>query len=315
MIERIVPKSEDEWLGLRKLDVTSTDVAALFGLSPYCTRFELWHRKHSKEGGEIHQNERMLWGIRLQEAVARGIEEDRGWKVRRLSAYMRDPDLRLGASFDYEVLNEDAILEIKCVDALSFVNHWTVDEDYAEAPVHIELQLQVQLMLSGKSRGIIGALVGGNRPVMIERKPDEDLQKAIRREVSAFWATVDSHVAPAPNFEMDYETVKRIYSKTSAGKVLDIASIDDCEKQAKMISLVEQYREASRQEGEATKLKESVKAELLTNIEDSEKVIGPDFTISAGQIAGCHVEFDRKPYRNFKIHWKKAKTPKGKEKE
>ena len=45
--EVIAFRSEQEWLDLRKKDITSTDVAALFNLSPYKTEFELYHEKLS----------------------------------------------------------------------------------------------------------------------------------------------------------------------------------------------------------------------------------------------------------------------------
>ena len=60
--ESIIPASEEEWLKLRTLDVTSTESPALFGLSPYMTKFELWHRKKSGEVYTIKDNERMFWG-------------------------------------------------------------------------------------------------------------------------------------------------------------------------------------------------------------------------------------------------------------
>ena len=47
--ERIERTSEQAWLQQRAKDVTSTEVSALFGLSPYMTEFELWHRKANAE--------------------------------------------------------------------------------------------------------------------------------------------------------------------------------------------------------------------------------------------------------------------------
>jgi hypothetical protein len=74
----ITPDSQDHWLQLRTQDVTSTESAALFGMSPYVTQFELWHRKKSGEQPEFKTNERMRWGNRLEAAIAHGIAEERG---------------------------------------------------------------------------------------------------------------------------------------------------------------------------------------------------------------------------------------------
>ena len=37
----IFPKSREEWLDIRKSHISSTESAALFGLSKYATAFEL----------------------------------------------------------------------------------------------------------------------------------------------------------------------------------------------------------------------------------------------------------------------------------
>lgn len=70
----INPASREDWLALRREDVTSTSSAALFGLSPYCTEYELYQQKLGALTDEITPNERMTWGTRLQDAVALGVE-------------------------------------------------------------------------------------------------------------------------------------------------------------------------------------------------------------------------------------------------
>ena len=51
MIETIPYTTEAAWLAARTHDLTSTEIAALFGCSPYLTKFELWHRKH--DGADV----------------------------------------------------------------------------------------------------------------------------------------------------------------------------------------------------------------------------------------------------------------------
>ena len=127
----IAPESEQHWLDLRTQDLTSTDVAALFGLSPYKTLFELWHEKNSGAIVRLTENDRMRWGRRLEATVAQGILEDMDWCGREMKEYVRLPEHRIGASFDWRVhtaqdatgfasdSNDDAILEIKTVDFLA----------------------------------------------------------------------------------------------------------------------------------------------------------------------------------------------------
>ena len=217
-IEIIQPNDEKQWLELRTKDITSTEVSALFGISPYMTKFELWHRKHRGEVVKFDPNERMKWGTRLQDAIAAGIAEENKWSVMRMTEYIRDPELRAGASFDfsldtYESENsEPGLLEIKNVDSLQFKNGWTQDDEgNIEAPLHIEIQVQHQLMVSQRQFAYIGALVGGNKLVLIKRTRDENVIRRIREVIAEFWGTIEANIPPSPDFEKDADFIKDLY--------------------------------------------------------------------------------------------------------
>ena len=162
MIEYFQSLTREEWLERRVDDITSTEISALFGLSPYMTEFELWHNKKNRTVVALEPNDRIKWGTRLEASIAAGIAEDQGWQLSIMSKYMRDTEMWLGSSFDFGI-GDDGILEIKNVDALQFREKWTVDGDNIEAPPHIEMQLQQQLMITGRKYAYIGALVGGNQ--------------------------------------------------------------------------------------------------------------------------------------------------------
>ena len=135
--EIIVPSNQEHWLAMRKLDVTSTESACLFGESPYMTHFDLWHRKRTGVVPEFKANERVLWGQRLESAIAYGIAEEQGWDVKPMKEYFRNPDLRMGSSFDFVITNlgEPVHLEIKNVDYLAFRDGWLEHDDGSiEAP-------------------------------------------------------------------------------------------------------------------------------------------------------------------------------------
>ena len=313
MIETIQPKDEKDWLELRKQDVTSTETAALFGLSPYMTQFELWHRKHDKMEVEFTVNDRMKWGTRLQDSIAAGIAEDQKWKIRRMSEYKRDTDLRMGASFDFSLcftipgdgkpikstMVEDGILEVKNVDSLAFRDGWIVDGDNVEAPAHIEIQVQQQLALSGMKTAYIGALIGGNRVVLIKRVPDQQVIGSIKKRIGELWASIQAHHEPKPDFARDSDFISRLYSFAEPGRVFNADE--------RVSKLAFAYKQASQAVKEAELKKDSAKAEILTLIGDSEKVIGEKFSISAGITGPAHVSYDREAFRNFRINWKKEK--------
>jgi putative phage-type endonuclease len=279
----IIPfTTEEAWLAERQRDVTSTESAALFGMSPYTTAFELWHRKRSGTAPEFKVNDRMRWGNRLEAAIAHGIAEEQGWEIKPLKEYMRDPDARMGSSFDFVITNlgEPVHLEIKNVDYLAFRDGWIEHDDGSmEAPEHIEMQVQHQMAVSGFKRAYIGAFVGGNRGVVIERERDEDVIKAIRAKVAAFWKTVDAGQEPDPVMPDDADAVIRLNQYAEPGKILDASSDEEIAR------LVTEYREAAAAEKNACEDKEVAKAKLFTAIGTAERVIGSGWKISASMVA------------------------------
>lgn len=316
MKETILPENKQHWLECRTKDITSTEVGALFGLSPYVTYFELWHRKKTGVIVSIEENERMRWGLALQDAIAKEVAKEQGWYIRRMDEYIRDSELRVGASFDFdnhvptgrvndkkEREFEIGLLEIKNVDWLVFKNDWKEDEKgNLEAPLHIEIQVQHQLLVSDRQFAYIGVLVGGNELYLIKRTRDESVISAIRTKVSEFWSSVEAGIEPKPNFEIDAKFVSKMYGYAETGKVVDMSG------EAQVLALAREYKEVSDIIKEKESRKEAIKAELLTIIKDSEKVLGNGFTISAGLVGPSHVEYDREGYRNFRINWKKEKV-------
>lgn len=272
----------EQWLALRTKDVTSTESAALFGMSPYITRFDLWHRKRTGIVPEFQTNERMQWGNRLEAAIAHGIAEDRGWQVSPMKEYFSLSDERIGSSFDFIIKNlaEPAHLEIKNVDFLAFRDGWIEHDDGTiEAPEHIEMQVQHQMMVSGFPRAFICALIGGNRTAVIERERDDTVIAAIRARIAEFWRTVDAGEEPAPVMPEDAAAVIRLNQYAQPGKVLDAGS------DANITALVQKYKAAAAAEKNAVEDKETAKAELFAAIGDAEKVLLDGYSISASMQA------------------------------
>jgi putative phage-type endonuclease len=301
--EVIEATSEEAWLKHRTRDITSTEVSALFGLSPYLTPFELWHRKKAGDVVKIEPSERMKWGTRLQASIAAGLAEDHGWKVAPRQQYERIPEKRLGASYDFTIVEAPegcGLLEIKNVDSMQTRDQWVIDGDDIEAPPHIEMQVQHQLLVSGLPFAYIGALVGGNRGVLIRREPQPGILDMIVERTEEFWRSIEAGEPPKPDFEKDAQFLKHLYQTVHPGTVAK------CDDDAEMTELARQYKIAMEQEKAAEALKASIQARIFAKIGDSEKAIGNGFTISAGAVKATTVPaYERAAYRGFRLTFKK----------
>jgi putative phage-type endonuclease len=303
--EVIKTKTEQDWLEARTRDITSTESAALFGLSPYITPFELWHRKKAGQVVQMEPSERMKWGTRLQDSIAEGIAEDQKWKVARRSTYERLPEFRIGASFDFTILGMpegEGLLEIKNVDPMTIRDDWIVEGDELEAPPHIEMQVQHQLLVTGLPFAFIGALVGGNRTVLIRREPAPTVINAMLTKIQDFWKTIEANEAPRPNFSKDAAFVTKLNQAVKSGTVLDVAGNEEIEM------LAAQYAQCRRVITEHEAERDEIKARLLEKIGDAEKVKGRNFTINAGAVKSSKVEAHERPgYRGFRLNFHESK--------
>jgi putative phage-type endonuclease len=271
---------EQAWLKARAHDVTSTEVAALFDASPYTTVYELWHRKKAGEVATKTDNERMKWGRRLESAIALGVAEDQGWKASPRKVYERLPELRLGASFDFQAERDGhlGLIEVKNVDKHIFLDQWHGEGESLIAPTHIELQLQAQLLVSGLTWGCIVVLAGGNSAHILHREADKQVHEAIRLQVAGFWRSIEDDAPPLPDFERDADEVRRLLMDVNQFEVLEA----DEKLEAKIATLLHAQEQAAHWESQV----EAGKAAILYDVGNAAKVRSRFATISCGVVAG-----------------------------
>lgn len=310
-IQKIKITDKQAWLKERLKDITSTEISALYGFSPYLTEYELFHNKKDGVVVELAGNERMEWGTRLENAIAEGAAADAGWKIKKMGVYIRHPS-RIGSSFDYMIkaghelsAKGVGLLEIKNVDGLVFHKNWIDDGTNVEAPNHIELQIQHQMEVLDCEWCVLVALVGGNRKVVITRLRDREIGADIREKVKAFWQRVDENSPPSADYSKDADFIIDRLSKNVDANL--IAQSDE-----ELDKLINQYKHVSAEADSYETLKKGYKAQILERIGNASKVMSACGCISCGttkdstgtlitqEMVGTFVG-SRKGYRMFKI--------------
>ena len=150
MVVRHDIESEEQWLEWRKADVTASRVAALFGQHPYETALHLYLEKCGVEFAQPDRDNRILRrGRWLEPAVAVAVGEKRPeWKIEAPKLYLRDPDLRLGATPDFYIHDDPrglGVLQCKTVAPSVFERDW---DSGREVPFWILLQIITEMMLA-----------------------------------------------------------------------------------------------------------------------------------------------------------------------
>lgn len=243
---------EDEWLNMRKKYITSTEIASLFGVEmpSMPTAYELWHTKNGKYESEIVENERMIWGRRLEEPVARGIAEDNGFKIKKLDVFACDDDLRMGSSFDYEIIQKDGrkgLLEIKTVAYKEYVQKFIEDSEldsegqpfFIEAPEYYEFQVQHQLEIFDKyDFACLAVFILDTRQTkLIWRERDKEMGAAIRKKIKEFWDL------KSPDGLLDLERDSELFARFHRAHNVDASydATDDDEFELAAITYIQEH--------------------------------------------------------------------------
>lgn len=293
--QRIPYLSREMWLAHRAQDITSTEVSALFDCNKYMTKYELFQRKSSGTFISIEENERMKWGNRLQHAIGKGAASDLNVNVTELTDYIRIPSLRIGSSFDF-VIDKDSIMEVKNVDSLTYKSDWIEHSDTnIEAPLHIEFQVQHQMLVGGYSKCYIVALIGGNNLKIIHRDFNANICAAILAKCKEFWNDVNSGKEPKIDWARDSHAVIDKYGHVSAGKVIILDNDNE------FGDLLNKYANVSDKIKELDQLKLEVKAKILQKIGDANKAKYGPYTVSTSEIQESSYTVNRKPYRSFRV--------------
>src|SRR5579885_1406893 len=165
-VERIPITSRDEWLAMRRNDVTASDVAAVCGVDPQRTALQVYAEKIGIFAGRPDEAI-MRRGRWLEPAVIEALADLRPeWETRRARVYLRDDTIRIGASPDVVAIDpeRDGVGNVQCkvVARPVFLRDWCHDGN-GDGPVAVPLAYQLQTlteaMLMGATWAVVAALV------------------------------------------------------------------------------------------------------------------------------------------------------------
>lgn len=276
--------NEIDWHAARDVDITSTDLAACFGMSEYKSRLKLWMIKSGLLADDFIETNKTKWGRRLQIPVGLGICQDEGWQGKDLTGYYYHlPDINFGSSYDVEAHCMDrgrGNLEIKITEYLGEKWGWHKDR----APLHIEFQIQGQMHAAARSGqpfdwAGIAAFGSQSTPKIYFREYDAELGAMIDDEVLKFWQSVESQSMPDPDYRLDKALLDKLRPALLNGDVIDLSQNN------RAVDLAHSYADLeNRRKPIAAALKE---------IEDEQRLIETELH----DIMGSNVYAEIGPYK------------------
>lgn len=266
------------WHAARAKVVGASEVAALFGLSPHTSHWSLWQIKAGRvPPPDLRGDERVVWGLRLEAAIAAAVEETKGWEIRPGGHRTSEGSPGLGCTLDREAVDRArglGCLELKTVDWLVRKRQWG-----AEPPPHILLQLQAQLAVTRYRWGAVAALVGGNELRIWEYEARPKVIAEIEKRVRAFWVSIrENKPPPVDGSPSTADTLAALYPDASAPPI-DLRSDNELpEACAGFLRAREARQAAEREERQYSNL-------IRAKVGDAEAAMVNGYTVRATAVA------------------------------
>ncbi|NED31028.1 lambda-exonuclease family protein [Streptomyces sp. SID8499] len=200
------------------LTITATEIAAVVGLSPWMSRFTLWHKKAGLRVAPFEMTPAIEWGNRLEDVVADKWQDEHPgfiaapagtWRHRDRDWQRATPDRLIYPQPSGEFnLPEQAtgLLEIK---TSPMGDDWGPDGAEDGVPIWYRCQVMWQMDTLGLRRTDFGVLISGHdyREYVVEY--DEGEAKILRDAAEQFLNEVRDGVRPPIDSADDtYKTIR-----------------------------------------------------------------------------------------------------------
>lgn len=246
--------SREEWLEWRKKGMSGSDAAAILGLNPYVSPFQVYMDKLGLLK-EDEDNEAMRQGRDLEAYVASRFMEETGLKVRKVNRILQHPEHEwMIGNIDRWIVGKNAGLECKTTSVLNKHKF-----SQGEFPANYYVQCMHYMALTGADEWYLAVLVLNKGFHIFNIKRDEDEINALIEAEKNFWENyVLKQIPPAPDGSSSAsEVINSLYTCAKPGE--KIALFGHEEKLQKIIELKAKVKEI---EAEIDSLQQEIQLEM-----------------------------------------------------
>jgi len=248
----------------RHLYIGGSDIAAVLGKSRYKTPYRLWCEKTGQIEQKVQNLEAVEMGTRLEQFVADLFAVKTDKSLRRAPKAYQHPDYPfMVAHVDRLITGTDELLECKTCSA------YKLDEWQNAIPQEYVLQVIWYLGITGRKRGWIACLIGGQK---FDYKPidfDSELFDIMVKKAREFWDMVQNNKPPLI-LPQDDETLGEVYPDHSN----NLIEAQEFNERAAYLQELKMHRDEINQE-----IKE-IETELKAKIGDNLGVLTDRYKIT-----------------------------------
>jgi putative phage-type endonuclease len=195
-----VERSRADWLEQRKTGIGASEASAALGVNPYKSPIELWAEKCGLcEPPDLSENEAVEFGVRLERPIGEAYQARTGrevnfWPQDMIAVHpdipwmLCTPDARQLPEPGLE--REVGVLQIKTAGAF-------MASEWADGPpLHYQVQIQHEMLVTGHSWGTLVVLIGGQKLRYFDCQANDKFAAALVSKLGAFWECVQTRTPP-----------------------------------------------------------------------------------------------------------------------
>jgi len=223
MLDPIIVRCEsrDEWLAERRKSIGASEVAVIFGESPFMTPLRLWAQKTGREG-PTEETEAMRMGHLLEPIIAQRLQEESGHVLADPGDFTiyRHPDTPWLHATPDRMCDPDGQAQLKAPGA-----HFKADWE-SGAPLHVEIQVQAEMHSTMRNWSDIAALVGGQEFRWCTVSRNQEFIDGMIERCEEFLKLVQSDTPPEATAK-DTSFIAKLYPEHAKGMIIEPEAVDE----------------------------------------------------------------------------------------
>lgn len=186
--------NRSEWLAQRRTGIGGSDVAAILGLSPWRTPYQIWEDKTGRSE-EQPETPALYWGRLLEDPIRQAYADRTGLTVTKPDRMFTSEEHPFMLANLDGIASDGRIVEFKTT---SRADGWG-EEGSDEIPDYYQTQVQHYMSVMGAERADVGVLIAGRDFRIYTVEADAELQRMLIEEEAKFWELVKTDTPPVVN--------------------------------------------------------------------------------------------------------------------
>lgn len=274
-IERFRITDRAAWLQWRAADLTASDIAAVAGVDEYRTALQVYGEKTGRlmPQGETNLMRRGRWMEGAALIAFRELRPD--WHIVPAGIYIRDPELRIGATPDFiaEPPDENVLVNVQ-VKTVTRAAH---ERWEGRPPLGYQLQTLTEGLLLDAARSELACLVLDTYSADmifydVPRHPKAEAE--LVRIAREFWANIAAGKMPKPDYKRDAGVLAELYPPDATEPAPRDLTGDN-----RLLEVLEQRDELQRVLGASEAAKKALDAEIVEKLAGSTSAIARGWKI------------------------------------